>query len=105
MDELKKIHRVIKKIDAAAPHEVMLVLDAGTGQNALQQAKQFHEAVNVTGITLTKLDGTAKGGILFAIANSLKTPIRFIGLGETIDDLQVFNSDEFIEALFETKES
>lgn len=101
MDELKKVKRVLQKLDATAPHETLLVLDAGIGQNALNQAKQFHDAVGVTGIALTKLDGTAKGGIIFAIANQLKTPIRFIGVGEGIDDLRVFNAEDFVEALFE----
>ncbi len=99
MEELKKVKRVMAKLDAEAPHEVMLVLDAGTGQNALTQATQFHEAVNVTGITLTKLDGTAKGGIIFAIANKTGLPIRYIGVGETIDDLRPFYADEFVDAL------
>ncbi len=101
MDELTKIVRVMKKIDPEAPHEVMLVVDGGTGQNALQQAIQFNEAVGLTGITITKLDGTARGGILFAIADKLKVPIRFIGVGEGIDDLRPFESGEFIDALFE----
>ncbi len=101
MDELAKIARVVKKIDPEAPHEVMLVVDATTGQNALNQALQFHQAVGLTGITLTKLDGTAKGGILFAIAERLRVPIRFIGVGETIEDLQPFNEEAFVEALFE----
>jgi fused signal recognition particle receptor len=101
MDELTKIVRVMKKIDPEAPHEVMLVVDGGTGQNALQQAIQFNEAVSLTGITITKLDGTARGGILFAIADKLKVPIRFIGVGEGIDDLRPFDSGEFIDALFE----
>jgi fused signal recognition particle receptor len=100
MDELTKIARVLKKLDPEAPHEVMLVLDATTGQNALNQAVQFHLAVGVTGIVLTKLDGTAKGGILFAVAERLKLPIRFIGVGEAIDDLRPFDADEFVEALF-----
>ena len=100
MDELSKIARVIKKIDPDAPHEVMLVVDANTGQNALNQAVQFNQAVGLTGITLTKLDGTAKGGILFAIANCLKVPIRFIGVGEAIDDLRAVDADEFLDALF-----
>jgi len=100
MEELKKIRRVMSRIDATAPHEVMLVVDAGTGQNALAQAKQFHEAVNLTGITLTKLDGTAKGGIIFALAKKFSIPIRFIGVGEGIDDLREFDADEFIDALF-----
>ena len=101
MDELTKIVRVMRKIDPEAPHEVMLVVDGGTGQNALQQAIQFNEAVGLTGITITKLDGTARGGILFAIADKLKVPIRFIGVGEGIDDLRPFDSGEFIDALFE----
>ncbi len=99
MEELKKIVRVIQKIDKSAPHEVMLVLDANIGQNALHQAKEFHRAINVSGLTLTKLDGTAKGGIIFAIAKSLKLPIRFIGFGEQIDDLQPFDAQEFVDAL------
>lgn len=100
MEELKKIVRVMKKIDDAAPHEVMLTLDAGTGQNALSQAKLFHEAVQLTGISLTKLDGTAKGGVIFAIADQFSLPIRYIGVGEGIDDLRVFHSQDFIRALF-----
>jgi len=100
MDELKKVARVIKKIDEAAPHEVMLVLDAGTGQNALSQAQHFKELIGVTGITLTKMDGTAKGGIVFSISKSLGIPIRYIGVGEGIDDLQEFNSEDFVEAIF-----
>lgn len=99
MDELAKVARVLKKIDPDAPHEVMLVVDATTGQNALNQAVHFHQAVGLTGITLTKLDGTAKGGILFAIADRLRVPIRFIGVGETIDDLRPFDPDEFLDAL------
>ena len=99
MEELKKIKRVIGKIDPAAPHEVMLVVDAATGQNALNQARQFHQAVGLTGITLTKLDGTAKGGIIFAIAQELRVPIRFIGVGEGIEDLRPFDADEFVDAL------
>ena len=101
MEELKKIRRVMGKIDPEAPHEVMLVLDAGTGQNALAQAVEFHDAMGVTGIALTKLDGTAKGGIIFAIARRLGVPIRFIGIGEGIDDLRPFTAEEFVEALFE----
>ncbi|MFK7731321.1 MAG: signal recognition particle-docking protein FtsY [Pseudomonadales bacterium] len=100
MDELKKVVRVLKKIDPEAPHEVMLVLDAGTGQNALSQAKYFQEDVGVTGLTLTKLDGTAKGGMIFAIGKQLDLPIRYIGVGEQVDDLRVFHSDEFVSALF-----
>lgn len=101
MEELKKVKRVLTKQDASAPHEVMLVLDAGTGQNALAQAEQFHQAVGVSGVTLTKLDGTAKGGIIFAIAEKLKLPIRFIGVGEAAEDLRAFDADEFVAALFE----
>ncbi len=100
MEELKKVVRVLKKLDPDAPHEVMLVLDAGTGQNALSQAKHFQEAVGVTGLTLTKLDGTAKGGIVFAISKQLGLPIRFIGVGEGILDLRPFRADEFVGALF-----
>ena len=101
MDELAKITRVMKKIDPDAPHEVMLVVDAGNGQNALNQAVEFHSAVGLTGITLTKLDGTAKGGIILAIADRLGVPIRFIGVGEGIEDLRPFDADEFVKALFE----
>ena len=100
MEELKKVTRVMKKLDVDAPHEVMLVVDAGTGQNALSQASLFDEAVGLTGITLTKLDGTAKGGIVFALAKQMEIPIRFIGVGEQIDDLRPFEAEEFIEALF-----
>lgn len=99
MEELKKVTRVMGKLDNSAPHEVMLVLDAGTGQNALSQATQFNQAVGVTGITLTKLDGTAKGGIIFAIAKKTGLPIRYIGVGETIDDLRPFQAAEFVDAL------
>ena len=99
MDELKKIKRVMGKLDPAAPHEVLLVLDATTGQNALIQAEQFHQAIGITGIVLTKLDGTAKGGILFAIAQRLRLPIRFIGVGENQEDLREFNAAEFIDTL------
>jgi len=100
MEELSKIARVIKKIDPKAPHEVMLVVDATTGQNAVNQAQQFNATVPLTGIALTKMDGTAKGGVLFAIADRMQIPIRFIGIGESIDDLRPFDSDEFLEALF-----
>lgn len=103
MEELKKVVRVMKKIDPEAPHEVMLVLDAGTGQNALSQARHFRDAVGVSGIALTKLDGTAKGGIIFAISQQLGIPIRFIGIGEGIGDLRPFRADEFVEALFATR--
>lgn len=99
MDELKKVKRVIQKLDTSAPHEIMLIVDASIGQNALVQAKQFNEALGLTGITVTKLDGTAKGGILFAIAEQLKIPVRFIGVGESIDDLQEFDAYEFTSAL------
>ncbi len=104
MEELKKIGRVLGKLDPGAPHEVMLVVDAGTGQNALNQARQFSQAMKVSGITLTKLDGTAKGGIIFAIARQLAIPIRFIGVGEAMEDLRVFNAGEFVDALFETRD-
>lgn len=100
MEELKKVVRVMKKVDPNAPHEVMLTVDAGTGQNAISQAKLFNDAVGVTGITLTKLDGTAKGGVIFAVADQLNLPIRYIGVGEGIDDLRQFDSDDFIQALF-----
>lgn len=100
MEELKKVVRVMGKLDAAAPHEVMLVLDAGTGQNALAQADNFRQWVGVSGISLTKLDGTAKGGVIFAIARKLGLPIRFIGIGEQAQDLRPFVAEEFIEALF-----
>ena len=99
MEELKKVKRVLGKLDETAPHEVMLVVDAGTGQNALAQAREFHQAVGVTGITLTKLDGTAKGGIIFAIADKLGIPVRYIGVGEGIEDLQPFHAEEFVNAL------
>jgi fused signal recognition particle receptor len=101
MNELEKIVRVMRKVDDSAPHEVMLVLDACTGQNALTQAQVFQQAVGVTGISLTKLDGTAKGGVIFAIAKQLNLPIRFIGVGEQIDDLRPFKADEFVAALFD----
>ena len=100
MEELKKIVRVMKKLDEDAPHEIMLTLDASTGQNAISQAKLFHEAVGLTGITLTKLDGTAKGGVIFSVADQFGIPIRYIGVGERIEDLRPFKSDDFIEALF-----
>lgn len=103
LQELMKVKRVITKLDDSAPHEVMLVLDASIGQNALQQAREFNKAVAISGITVTKLDGTAKGGILFAIAKELGMPIRYIGVGEGIDDLQDFNAKDFVSALFEEK--
>ena len=100
MEELKKVVRVMKKLDVNAPHEVMLTLDAGTGQNALSQTKLFDAAVGLTGLTLTKLDGTAKGGVVFAVADKHNIPIRYLGVGEGIDDLRPFNGDDFIDALF-----
>ena len=100
MEELKKIVRVMKKLDIDAPHEVMLTIDASTGQNAISQAKLFHEAVGLTGITLTKLDGTAKGGVIFSVADQFGIPIRYIGVGERVEDLRPFNAGDFIEALF-----
>ncbi|MGB3134857.1 MAG: signal recognition particle-docking protein FtsY [Candidatus Macondimonas sp.] len=99
MQELAKIKRVLAKLDPAAPHEVLLVVDGGTGQNALNQAQQFHQAVGLTGVAITKLDGTAKGGMLFAIAQKLAVPIRFIGVGEAIEDLQPFVAHDFVAAL------
>lgn len=101
MEELSKVKRIMARLDASAPHEVLLVLDGGTGQNAVNQARQFHEAVGLTGLVLTKLDGTAKGGVLFALARQFGIPIRFIGIGEGIDDLRDFDADEFIAALFD----
>ncbi|MEW6611925.1 MAG: signal recognition particle-docking protein FtsY [Pseudomonadota bacterium] len=102
MEELKKIKRVLGKLDPQAPHEIWLVLDAGTGQNAINQAKQFHEAVGLTGICITKLDGTAKGGVIAAIAKALPIPIRYIGVGEKPEDLRPFDAEAFVEALFST---
>ncbi|MGF0337055.1 signal recognition particle-docking protein FtsY [Ectopseudomonas toyotomiensis] len=104
MEELKKVRRVIGKLDATAPHEVLLVLDAGTGQNAINQAKQFNQTVNLTGLALTKLDGTAKGGVIFALAKQFGLPIRYIGVGEGIDDLRPFEAQAFVQALFEERE-
>jgi fused signal recognition particle receptor len=101
MDELAKIARVMKKIDPEAPHEVLLVVDAGTGQNAVNQAQQFDQAVGLSGIIVTKLDGTAKGGVVFAMADKVKVPIRFIGVGEGIQDLREFDAREYVDALFE----
>ncbi|MEM8561185.1 MAG: signal recognition particle-docking protein FtsY [Pseudomonadota bacterium] len=105
MEELKKVVRVLGKLDDRAPHEVMLVLDAGTGQNALAQAAEFQQWVGVSGITLTKLDGTAKGGVIFAIAKKLDLPIRFVGVGESAEDLRPFHAEEFIEALFTVEDA
>ncbi len=104
MEELRKIVRVMKKVDPAAPHEIMLTVDAGTGQNAISQAKLFSDVAPVSGITISKLDGTAKGGVIFAIADQFSIPIRYIGIGEGIDDLRPFVADEFIEALFSDEE-
>ncbi|MGA4447227.1 signal recognition particle-docking protein FtsY [Ectopseudomonas chengduensis] len=104
MEELKKVRRVIGKLDDSAPHEVLLVLDAGTGQNAINQAKQFNQTVNLTGLALTKLDGTAKGGVIFALAKQFGLPIRYIGVGEGIDDLRPFEAQAFVQALFEERE-
>ncbi|MDU9402078.1 signal recognition particle-docking protein FtsY [Pseudomonas sp. zfem004] len=104
MEELKKVRRVIGKLDAEAPHEVLLVLDAGTGQNAISQAKYFNQSVELTGLALTKLDGTAKGGVIFALAKQFNIPIRFIGVGEGIDDLRTFEAEPFVKALFAERE-
>ena len=104
MEELKKVKRVMQKIDATAPHEIMLVVDAGTGQNAINQVQEFDSAVGLTGLTITKLDGTAKGGVLFNIASRTNVPIRFIGVGEKIDDLRPFSAKSFVAALFQTDE-
>ncbi len=101
MDELAKIKRVLAKLDADAPHETLIVMDAGFGQNALHQVQQFNDAIGLTGMAVTKLDGTAKGGILFSIARTLNLPVRFIGVGESINDLRPFNAAEFVDALLE----
>jgi fused signal recognition particle receptor len=105
MEELKKVRRVIGKLDETAPHEVLLVLDAGTGQNAINQAKQFNQAVQLSGLALTKLDGTAKGGVIFALAKQFGLPIRYIGVGEGIDDLRTFAANDFVQALFAEKQA
>ena len=104
MDELVKIKRVVGRQDAAAPHETMLVIDAGLGQNALVQAEKFHEALTLTGITVTKLDGSAKGGILLSIAEKLKVPVRFIGIGEAVEDMQPFEAEAYVDALLSESE-
>jgi len=104
MEELEKVVRVMRKVEPSAPHETLLVLDATTGQNAVSQAEQFHQSVGISGITLTKLDGTARGGVIFAIAQRLQRPIRFIGVGESADDLRPFEARPFIDALFESSE-
>ena len=101
MLELEKIKRVLKKHNEDAPHETLLVIDGGSGQNAIQQANEFHKSINLSGLAITKLDGTAKGGVLFAISDSLKLPIRYIGVGESIDDLKPFNAKDFVDALFD----
>ncbi len=101
MQELEKIKRVLKKHNEDAPHETLLVIDGGSGQNAIQQANEFNKSINLSGLAVTKLDGTAKGGVLFAISDSLKLPIRFIGVGEAIDDLKPFNAKDFVDALFD----
>jgi fused signal recognition particle receptor len=98
-EELKKIIKVLKKLDPNAPHEIMLVMDASIGQNSLNQAKSFHEHIKITGLTITKLDGTAKGGVIFSIADSIKIPIRYVGVGEQITDLKIFNAKQFISAI------
>ena len=101
MEELSKVVRVMRKQNATVPHETLLVLDAGTGQNAVSQALEFDQAVGITGVAVTKLDGTARGGVMFAIANRLKRPIRFIGVGEQLDDLRDFSAQEFVNALLD----
>ena len=101
MQELEKIKRVLKKHNENAPHETLLVIDGGSGQNAVQQANEFHKSINLSGLAITKLDGTAKGGVLFSISDSLKLPIRFIGVGEAIEDLKPFNAKDFVDALFD----
>ena len=105
MDELRKVRRVLGRLEPTAPHEVLLVLDAGQGQNALAQARQFHAALGVTGIVMTKLDGTARGGIVLAIADTLKLPIRFIGVGESLEDFDVFDAEAFVDALLRPAET
>jgi fused signal recognition particle receptor len=101
MEELKKVKRVIAKLDNSAPHEVLLVLDAGTGQNAVNQMQEFNDTVEVTGVALTKLDGTAKGGIIFSLCKRFGIPVRYVGLGEGVDDLQPFQAKEYVSALFD----
>ena len=100
MDELKRLKRTLGKAQEGAPHEVLLVVDATTGQNAIQQARQFHEALGVTGFVLTKLDGTAKGGVIIGICDELRLPVRYVGIGEKVADLRTFSPHEFVEALF-----
>ena len=105
MDELEKIKRVLRKQNPDAPHEIMLVLDASLGQNTLLQAEKFHQALGITGLTITKLDGTAKGGILIAISEKLKIPIRFIGTGESVNDIQLFDRKQYVNALLNLNEN
>jgi len=102
MDELKKIQRVLGKALPGAPHEVLLVLDANTGQNAISQAQMFHQEIGVTGLVMTKLDGTAKGGVIVGVCDELQVPVRYIGIGESIADLREFDSNDFVDALFDT---
>ena len=101
MEELKKVVRVMGKLDPSAPHETLLVLDAGTGQNAISQAETFQSVVNVSGVALTKLDGTAKGGVIFAICKQTGLPVRYIGIGEGVEDLRPFHAESFVKALFD----
>ncbi len=100
MEELRKVSRVVSRLDGAAPHEVLLVLDAGTGQNAISQTRQFGQAVPLTGLVLTKLDGTARGGVIFALASQFGLPVRYIGIGEGVEDLRTFQAEAFVQALF-----
>jgi len=100
MEELKRLKRTLSKAQEGAPHEVLLVVDATTGQNAIQQARQFHDSLGVTGFVLTKLDGTAKGGVIIGICDTLKIPVRYVGIGEKVSDLKEFDAHEFVEALF-----
>ena len=102
MNELTKIRNVMKKVIPSAPHEVLLVLDGSTGQNAFEQAKQFTSSTNVTALAITKLDGTAKGGVVIGISDQFKIPVKYIGIGEKLDDLQIFNKAQFVETLFST---
>jgi fused signal recognition particle receptor len=104
MEELKKVKRVLGRLDPTAPHEVLLVLDGSQGQNALQQAKLFHEALGVTGVVITKLDGTAKGGVVLALADKMKLPIRYVGVGEAAEDFAIFDSGQFVDALLQPNE-
>ena len=105
MEELAKIHRVVGRLDETAPHEVILVLDGGVGQNALSQVKEFDAAVNISGLVITKLDGTAKAGVVFAVAEQVQKPIYFVGVGEGVDDLKPFDADDFVDALLPDEDS